>query len=148
VLGFSGLSAPDGVAVDRAGTVYITEGVDDRVLAFAAGATSQSVLGLPDSSVRPVCPWTAPAPSTSPTPATGWWRWRPNEFRGRLRRIPGAAAFVAALMVSATWVPPAPRRARLAAVRQRVRHVVLESPIPWLTRLRTDRTSGVDLHPY
>jgi serine/threonine protein kinase, bacterial len=46
VLGFSGLSAPDGVAVDRAGTVYITEGVDDRVLAFAAGATSQSVLGF------------------------------------------------------------------------------------------------------
>jgi serine/threonine-protein kinase len=43
VLPFTGLAYPDGVAVDSAGTVYVTDSFN-RVVALAAGASGQTVL--------------------------------------------------------------------------------------------------------
>ena len=46
VVGFTGLAYPEGVAVDGAGTVYVTDYGSNRVVALAAGAPSQTVLGF------------------------------------------------------------------------------------------------------
>ena len=48
VLPFTGLDDPMGVAVDAAGTVYVTDGYqNNRVLKLAAGSSTQSVLPFP-----------------------------------------------------------------------------------------------------
>ncbi|MGH3541663.1 MAG: serine/threonine-protein kinase PknD [Mycobacterium sp.] len=44
VLPFTGLTGPEGVAVDAAGSVYVTNIDNDRVMKLAAGSTSQTVL--------------------------------------------------------------------------------------------------------
>jgi serine/threonine-protein kinase len=44
VLPFTGLNSPTGVAVDSAGTLYVTDTGDSRVVKLAAGATTQTVL--------------------------------------------------------------------------------------------------------
>ena len=44
MLPFTGLDRPDGVAVDTAGTVYVTDFGNNRVLKLTAGASSQTVL--------------------------------------------------------------------------------------------------------
>ena len=45
-LPFTGLLYPDGVAVDTAGTVYVADFGNHRVVALAAGSTTQTVLPL------------------------------------------------------------------------------------------------------
>jgi serine/threonine-protein kinase len=44
VLPFTGLTGPEGVAVDSAGSVYVSNVENDRVVKLAAGATTQTVL--------------------------------------------------------------------------------------------------------
>ena len=44
VLPFTGLNVPLGVAVDAAGKVYVTDNNNNRVVALAAGSTTQTVL--------------------------------------------------------------------------------------------------------
>jgi serine/threonine-protein kinase len=44
VLPFTGLTGPEGVAVDRAGNVYVSNVENDRVMKLTAGSTMQSVL--------------------------------------------------------------------------------------------------------
>jgi len=48
VLPFTGLGNPEGVAVDSAGTVYVTDYGYRRVLKLAAGASTQTVLPFSD----------------------------------------------------------------------------------------------------
>jgi serine/threonine-protein kinase len=72
-LPFTGLAQPEGVAVDTAGNVYVTDTGNNRVLRLAAGSSTQSVLpftGLNDpDGVR----WTPLATSTSPSlKIIGW----------------------------------------------------------------------------
>ena len=50
VLPFTGLNEPAGVAVDGAGTLYLADYHNGRVLWLAAGATSQEVLPFTDLS--------------------------------------------------------------------------------------------------
>jgi DNA-binding beta-propeller fold protein YncE len=66
VLPFTGLAYPDGVAVDSAGTVYVTDSFN-RVVALAAGRAAKPCCRSPASTSRAV------APSTSPTAATTGW---------------------------------------------------------------------------
>ena len=72
-LPFTGLSMPAGVAVDTAGTVYVTDSGNQQVVKLAAGSSTPTVLPhrprLPTSASR----WTPPATSTSPTTATTGW---------------------------------------------------------------------------
>ena len=44
VLPFTGLDGPDGVAVDTAGNVYVTDATNARVVKLAAGSSTQTVL--------------------------------------------------------------------------------------------------------
>ena len=44
MLPFTGLNDPGGVAVDAAGTVYVADHDNNRVLKLAAGSATQSVL--------------------------------------------------------------------------------------------------------
>nr|3WW7_A Chain A, Pizza2 protein [synthetic construct]3WW7_B Chain B, Pizza2 protein [synthetic construct]3WW7_C Chain C, Pizza2 protein [synthetic construct] len=44
VLPFTGLNTPNGVAVDSAGTVYVTDHGNNRVVKLAAGSNTQTVL--------------------------------------------------------------------------------------------------------
>jgi serine/threonine-protein kinase len=44
VLPFIGLQAPDGVAVDTTGNLYVTDLASNRVVKLAAGSATQSVL--------------------------------------------------------------------------------------------------------
>ena len=44
VLPFTGLNGPDGVAVDTAGTVYVADSGNNRVLTLATGSNVQTVL--------------------------------------------------------------------------------------------------------
>ena len=44
VLPFTGLSSPQGVAVDTAGSVYVVDYRNNRVVKLAAGSTTQDVL--------------------------------------------------------------------------------------------------------
>jgi serine/threonine protein kinase, bacterial len=53
VLPFTGLKNPDGVAVDPAGNVFVTDTDNNRVLELAAGAASQTMLPFTGVSV----PW-------------------------------------------------------------------------------------------
>ncbi len=48
VLAFSGLNLPLGVAVDTAGSLYVTDSGNHRMLKLAAGASTQSVLPFSD----------------------------------------------------------------------------------------------------
>ena len=43
-LPFTGLNIPDGVAVDSAGNLYVTDGENNRVVKLAAGSPTQAVL--------------------------------------------------------------------------------------------------------
>ncbi len=52
-LPFDGLNHPDGVAVDPAGNVYVTDTDNNRVLKSTAGSNTQSVLPFAGVSV----PW-------------------------------------------------------------------------------------------
>src|SRR6202042_2297354 len=45
-LPFTGLDQPGGVAVDTAGSVYVADRRNNRVVKLAAGSTTQSVLPL------------------------------------------------------------------------------------------------------
>ena len=47
VLSFSGLYQPQGLAVDNAGAVYVTD-FNNRVVLLAAGSNNQTVLPLTD----------------------------------------------------------------------------------------------------
>ena len=44
MLPFTGLKDPDGVAVDSAGNLYVTDSDNNRVLKLAAGSTTQTAL--------------------------------------------------------------------------------------------------------
>ena len=44
MLPFTGLNGPWGVAVDTAGSVYVTDYGNNRVVKLAAGSTTQTVL--------------------------------------------------------------------------------------------------------
>jgi serine/threonine-protein kinase len=46
VLPFTGLYSPGGVAVDSAGTVYVADFGNNRVVALAAESSSQTVLAF------------------------------------------------------------------------------------------------------
>jgi len=46
VLPFTGLSDPGGVAVDGAGTLYVTDAGNNRVLKLPTGANTQTELAL------------------------------------------------------------------------------------------------------
>ena len=71
VLPFTGLNDPDGVAVDSAGNVYVTDTGNNRVLKLAAGSATQDVLPFTGLNALPRCGGgQPPATSTSPTAAT------------------------------------------------------------------------------
>jgi serine/threonine-protein kinase len=53
VLPFTGLNGPAGVAVDTAGSVYLADKLNSRVLKLAAGATTATVLPFPMGRVDP-----------------------------------------------------------------------------------------------
>ena len=44
MLPFTGLNGPEGVAVDSAGDLYVTDHENNRVLKLAAGSSTQTVL--------------------------------------------------------------------------------------------------------
>ena len=67
VLPFTGLNDPYGVAVDSAGTVYVTDSGNNRVLKLAAGSSTQDGAAFIGLNRPAVWRWMAPAPSTSPT---------------------------------------------------------------------------------
>ncbi len=50
VLSFTGLSTPEGVAVDTSGTVYVADKQNNRVLGLAPGSSTQTVLPFTDLS--------------------------------------------------------------------------------------------------
>nr|WP_279637705.1 hypothetical protein [Mycobacterium innocens] len=51
-LPFTGLNHPDGVAVDAAGTVYVTDSDNDRVLKLDPGSSTPTVLPFTRLTVR------------------------------------------------------------------------------------------------
>jgi serine/threonine-protein kinase len=53
VLPFTGLKSPSGVAVDAAGSVYVTDQGNARVVRLPSGSASQEVLPFTDL----VAPW-------------------------------------------------------------------------------------------
>ena len=65
-----GMALAEGLAVDSAGTVYVADTHNDRVVKLAAGSLSRRCCPSPASTVPRVLQWMLPAPSTSPIPAT------------------------------------------------------------------------------
>jgi serine/threonine protein kinase, bacterial len=73
VLPFTGLSLPDGVAVDTAGNVYLADRGHNRVLKLAAGSATPIDLPFTASTTPTVRRWMPPATSTSRTRRTIRW---------------------------------------------------------------------------
>ena len=69
VLPFSGLYQPQGLAVDKAGAVYVAD-FDNRVVKVAAGSNSQTVLPFNGLNYPEGVSVDGHAASTSPTAAT------------------------------------------------------------------------------
>ena len=73
VLPFTGLSDPGGVAVDAAGTVYVTDGQQQPGGEAGGGLDTRRCCRSPASTAPSVWRWMPPATSTSPTGATIGW---------------------------------------------------------------------------
>jgi serine/threonine protein kinase, bacterial len=70
---FTGLSLPDGVAVDTAGNVYVADRGHNQVLKLAAGSATPIDLPFTASTTPTVRRWMPPATSTWRTRRTIRW---------------------------------------------------------------------------
>ena len=70
VVPFTGLNFPEGVAVDTAGNVYVSDTLNNTGAELAAGSSTKSVLPFAGLASPGVWRWIPPAASTPPTTAT------------------------------------------------------------------------------
>ena len=86
VLPFTGLTGPQGAATDAAGSVYVVDGGNNRVVKLHRRShqrlrADKRCCRSPASTTFRLWRWTLPATSTSPTTTratvTGWSSWRP-----------------------------------------------------------------------